>query len=275
LWSNINIRLLTILGETNIMKLHFQEFGSGRPIFLLHAFPLSNWMWDEQITPLINKDWRIILPDFPGFGKSLVEKEVSRMEDLATDLSDLFSELNIEQAVIGGLSMGGYAALNFARLFPEKVSALILADTSAAEDSKEKRESRFSLVEKVREKDVEILIDEMLPNVISAHTKNTNKELVADLENEFKKASKDGVIASLLGMAERKDHTEFLGQIDVPTLLIFGAEDKITNLDPAKTLNSKIENSTLITIPDAGHYSNLEQPDLFNKAIVDFLGKLN
>lgn len=257
------------------MKLHFQEFGSGNSIILLHAFPLSNWMWDEQITPIINKGWRVILPNFPGFGKSLVEKEVSRMEDLAANVSDLFSELNIKQSVIGGLSMGGYVALNFIRIFPEKVLALILADTSAAADSEEKRESRFSLVEKVREKGIEILIDEMLPNVISAYTKASNKELVATLESEFKKVSKNGVIASSLGMAERKDHTEFLSKIDVPTLLVFGEEDKVTNLDAAKTLNSEIDNSTLITIPNAGHYSNLEQPDLFNKAVIDFLGELN
>lgn len=256
------------------MRLNFRKYGSGNPIVLMHAFPLSSRMWNEQIASLTDKGYQVITPDFPGFGDTTVESEISWMEDLAEAVSDLLSELQIERAVIGGLSMGGYVALNFARKFPEKVSALLLADTSAAADSEEKRESRFKLVKKVKEKGVEILIDEMLPNVISEQTKSDNKELVESLENDFRKATENGVIAALLGMAERKDHTEFLKTITAPTLLIFGEDDKITDSEAAKTLNREIANSTLITLPNAGHYSNLEQPELFNNVFADFLKKL-
>lgn len=252
-------------------KLSFKEYGTGRPIVLLHAFPLSSSMWKPQIERLSSKNWRIITPDFPGFGDSLLNSDVSKIEDLAQAVADLLSALNIEKAIIGGLSMGGYVALNFARLFPEKVEALILADTSAAADTKEKRESRFELVEDIRKKGSEVLIEKMLPNLISDFTKENNPDLVKHLENTFKEVSADGAIAALFGMAERRDHVEFIKTIDKPTLLIFGENDKVTDLEAAKTLNANISSSELVVIPVVGHYSNLEQPQAFNDAIIDFL----
>lgn len=253
------------------MKFHYQEFGTGKAIVLLHAFPLSASMWKHQVSPLVVAGWRVILPDFPGFGKSLIDEKISRMEYLAIGVSNLLSDLKIDQIVIGGLSMGGYVALNFVRMFPGKASALILAGTNASADSEEKKASRFTLIEKVKKEGSKILIDGMLPNVVSDYSRINNTDLIKTLKNDFEKASEDGVSAALQGMAERKDHNDFLDAINIPTLLIFGEQDKITDLDSARLLKRKIKNSTLVTIPNAGHYSNLEQPELFNKTIIDFL----
>lgn len=254
-------------------KLYYEEYGTGRPIILLHAFPLSSSMWKAQAEFLSSKNWRVITPDFPGFGDSGIDSDVSRMEDLAQSVATLFSQLNIERAILGGLSMGGYVALNFVRMFADKVEALILADTNAAADTAEKRQSRIELVQGIKEKGSDALIDEMLPNLISNFAKKNNPDLVERLENVFKKANDRGVMAALLGMAERQDHVEKLKDIDKPTLLIFGEDDKITNLEAAMILKDNIPNAELITIPDVGHYSNLENPSAFNNAMADFLNR--
>lgn len=253
------------------MKLHFSEYGSGKPIVLLHAFPLSSRMWETQVEFLAQRGWRVILPDHPGFGHSMISADTTTIDAVAQSVAELLEDLNIEQSIVGGLSMGGYVALSFYRNFPEKVSALVLADTTAKNDSPQRRESRFQLIEKIEKFGSEVLIDEMLPKMISEHTKKSNAPLVEDIVNAMKEADEKGVSAALRGMAKREDFSGFLPSIKVPTLLIFGENDRITDIKEADFLHTKIEKSILSFVPDAGHLSNLENPEVFNESLLEFL----
>jgi len=253
------------------MKITFEEHGKGKPIVLLHAFPLSNKMWQPQIDALLAEKCRLILPDLRGFGESHNFSDINKMSEMAQDIAELLDMLDIKRAIIGGLSMGGYVAFNFIKNFPEKTAALVLCDTNSAGDSEETREARFDLIEQVETEGAQALIDETLPKLICENTKQNKKELVKELEEMFRDVNPQAAIAALRGMAQRKDNSDLLNQISMPTLLIFGKEDKVTNLSTAENLSNKIPNSKLVIIEDAGHYSNLEQPEIFNKALTDFI----
>jgi pimeloyl-ACP methyl ester carboxylesterase len=256
------------------MKIAFEEHGTGHPIVLIHAFPLSRRMWLEQIEPLTARGFRVILPDLFGFGETHVEPTATSLEDFARELNNLLDRLGIRKAIIGGLSMGGYVAFNFYRLFPEKIVALVLADTIAAADTEEKRAGRMALIEKIKEQGVGILIEEMLPNLVSEDTKARNPALIKRLEKEFSEVSPDGVIGALSAMAERKDHDYLLKDITVPAALIFGEHDGVTKLENGRRMTDEMPDAELFVIKKAGHYSNLEQPTDFNRALLEFLSKV-
>jgi 3-oxoadipate enol-lactonase len=190
---------------------------------------------------------------------------------LAKDVAELLETLKIERAIIGGLSMGGYVAFNLYRLFPEKFAGLLLFDTNSAADSEEKRESRFDLIDEIEKSGAQALIEGMLPNLICDWTKENNADLVEKLKAMFAETNPQAAIAALRGMAERRDHTDLLKKINVPTLLIFGEHDKIINLEIAEKMKSEIPGAALTKIKNAGHYSNLEQPEAFNDALVSFV----
>lgn len=255
------------------MKIAFEEYGQGKPIVLLHAFPLSRKMWKPQTDSLVSANCRVILPDFAGFGETSLTSDVSTMEDLANSVAELLDSLQIDKAIIGGLSMGGYVTLNLYRLHPEKFSAMILADTSSFADTDEKREGRFKLIKETESKGMQAIIDGMLPNLTADYTKSNNPQLIEQLEKDFLQTDPNGAIAALRGMAQRSDHTEMLKNVTVPTLLIFGEEDKVTNLEGAKKLESEIPDAQLVVIEKIGHYSNLEDSESFNKALIDFVDK--
>ncbi len=256
------------------MKLDFEEHGSGFPVLLLHAFPLSRKMWKPQIEAFTAENVRLVLPDLRGFGGSGLDANISRMEEMADDIAELLDRLDIKQAVIGGLSMGGYVTFNLYRLRPELFRAMIMCDTNSADDSQEKRENRFKLIENIIENGTQALIDNMLPHLTGSFTKANNKDLIAKLTRMFAETDPLAAIAALRGMAERSDHTYLLPEIDVPTLLVFGEEDELTDLKIAEGMHEKIRDSRLSVIKDAGHYSNLEQPEQFDQAVVSFLREI-
>lgn len=253
------------------MKIEFEEHGEGKPVVLLHAFPLNRKMWAPQIEAVKAEGCRLVLPDLRGFGESHNFSDINTMEDLARDVAELLDALKIERAIIGGLSMGGYVTFCLLKMFPEKVAALILCDTQSGADSDAKRESRFDLIEKIEKEGVAVLIEEMLPNLISENTKANKKDLIEEIEEMFRQVNPQAAIAALRGMAERKDNTDLIDTISVPTCLIVGNEDDAAFLTAAENISRKIPNAKLTKIQNAGHYSNLEQPDEFNKALVEFI----
>jgi 3-oxoadipate enol-lactonase len=253
------------------MNIPFEEYGEGKPVILLHAFPLSRKMWQPQIEALVEAGCRVITPDFRGFGENENFADIHTMEDLAGDIAELLDELEIEKAIIGGLSMGGYVLFNLYKKHPEKFAALILADTNCGADLGEKRSARFELVAKIEADGAQALVENVLPNLISDFTKQHDSALVENLESEFSEVNPQAAIAALRGMAQREDHCDLLESISVPTLLIFGEHDKVTNLETGEKMHRAIKNSRLIKIENAGHYTNLEQPAQFNRALAEFV----
>lgn len=257
------------------MKIKFEQHGEGFPVVLLHAFPLSRKMWSPQINPVTEAGFRLILPDLRGFGESNNFADINTMEDMANDIAELLEDLQIEQAVIGGLSMGGYVTFNLFRLRPEIFRGLILCDTNCAADTVENRQNRFKLIENIEETGSEALIENMLPKLYGEFTGKNNQNLVAELKRMFAEANQQAAIAALRGMAERADLCSLLPEIKIPAVFIFGAEDKLINVEIAENMHKKVSGSQLFVIEKAGHYSNLEQPEQFNQALISFLNQID
>jgi 3-oxoadipate enol-lactonase len=249
----------------------FEEHGTGKPVVLLHAFPFSRNMWAGNVQALVSAGARVITPDLRGFGDYESFADINLMEDMAQDVAELVDKLKIERAVIGGISMGGYVTLALYKQIPEKFAAILLFDTTSAADTDERRQGRFDLIEKINSEGSQALVEYMLPKLTGDFTKANATELVKDLEQRVMRTNPKAAIAALRGMAERPDSTGILAGIDVPACLIFGEQDKITNLEAAAMLKDNIKTSELTVIENSGHLSNMEQAEQFNSAAANFI----
>lgn len=249
----------------------FEEHGTGKPVILLHAFPFSRSMWGGNIEALVSAGARVITPDFRGFGEYESFADINLMEDMALDVAELIEKLKIERAIIGGLSMGGYVTLALYKQIPEKFVAILLFDTTSVADNEERRQGRFDLIEEIKGGGSKALVENMLPKLTGDFTKENNPELVRDLEQRVMRTNPKAAIAALRGMAERPDSTPMLAGIDIPACLIFGEQDKVTNLEAAAMMQDALRNSELTVIENSGHLSNFEQPGEFNSAAANFI----
>lgn len=254
----------------NDINLAYTDVGTGPPIVLIHGYPFNRSLWTEQ-TEALNSKYRVVAPDLRGFGESDSSEGTATMARMAEDVAALMDALAIEQAVIGGLSMGGYVALAFARMFPARVKALVLADTRAQADSEEGKQTRHQQAEKALSEGMAGIADAMLPKLLTPETVSKRPELVKRVRDMMLKTKPDGAAAALLGMAERDDQTEFISSIRVPALILVGREDAITPVADSEKMQSRIEGSRLVVIENAGHVSNLEQTEQFNDALLGFL----
>ena len=254
----------------NDINLAYTEAGSGPPIVLIHGYPFNRSLWTEQAEALRSK-YRVVTPDLRGFGESDSSAGPATMTRMAEDVATLMDELGIDQAVIGGLSMGGYVALAFARMFPARLKALVLADTRAQADTEEGKQTRFQQAEKATSEGMAGIADAMLPKLLTPETVSKRPELVKRVRDMMLKTKPEGAAGALLGMAERDDQTEFISSILVPTLILVGREDAITPVADSEKMQSRIEGSRLVVIENAGHVSNLEQTEQFNDALLGFL----
>jgi 3-oxoadipate enol-lactonase len=246
-----------------------------RTYVLLHAFPLGANMWEPQIRA-IPDGWRMITPDLRGFGGSTEVDSVSALSiaDYADDVADLLAELKVERAVIGGLSMGGYAVFALLQSRPEIIDALILADTRAVADSPEARANRRSMLALVDREGPQGVAKEMMPKLLGNTTRETNQTAEATVRRLIKQQSPVAIRGAIDRMMHRPDSTPLLASISVPTLVIVGEEDTLTPVAESERMAAAIKGAKLVKIPAAGHLSNLEQPDAFNHALSAFLASL-
>ena len=239
-------------------------------LLLLHAFPLSASMWQSQIEAFGKTGFTVIAPNAYGIEGS-VEKENWNFTEYAHELSILLESLKIEKATIAGLSMGGYQAFEFYRLYPEKTASLVLCDTRAESDAPEARSTREAFIHAVETGGAEEAIRRMIPNYFTAATYTTRQELVAQAENIIRQQPARVITAAMRAIMMRSDASSILSSIHCPVLVLNGAEDKLTTPETARSISSRISGSQLHLIADAGHISNMEQPENFNRALLDHL----
>ena len=257
----------------NHLNLEYREQGSGEPVIFIHAFPLNQTMWDEQVAALSHR-CRTITLDLRGFGGSEVADGPSMMEQMAADVRGLMAALEIERATLVGLSMGGYVSLAFYREYPDALRALVLADTRASADTHAARERRLQSAEKAERQGAAAIADDMTPLLLGHTTQQTRPDIAARVRAMIEGNSPEGIAAAQRGMAARRDSTYILAAIDFPTLIVVGAEDGLTPVAEAEALRDGIRGGRLQIIEGAGHLSNLERPHEFNAALIEFVDSL-
>ncbi len=251
----------------------YQDTCDQQVLLLIHGFPLDSAMWELQLQDLADVA-RVIAPDLRGHGRSDSVPGPYSMELFSKDIAGLLDYLNIDQpVVVCGLSMGGYIALDFYRRYPERVAGLILTATRAGADSDEGKAGRSKSVATVEAEGTEPIIAGMLPKLMAPDSYEDD-ELVDFVKEIMEGTSVEGMIGALQAMRDRPDSTSTLGKIAVPTLIIHGENDQLIPVAEAEAMYRAIEEAEMVVIENAGHLPNLEQPDVFNDAVVDFLEEL-
>jgi pimeloyl-ACP methyl ester carboxylesterase len=223
-------------------------------LVLLHAFPLDSRMWREQ------KIFNPITPEVLGIGS---------LDDAADHVVRLLDQRGIERAVIGGLSRGGYIALAFARRHADRMSALILCDTRADVDDDETRRGRYQMAERIEREGIGFVPEIMLPRLLGDTTFRERAELVEEVRQWILDQDPGAVAAATTRMAERADSRSLLSSISVPVLAIAGQQDSAH--EATRAIAEGVRDGRFVSIPRAGHLSNLEQPEAFNHALRQFL----
>jgi 3-oxoadipate enol-lactonase len=242
-------------------------------IIFIHGFPLNKSMWNNQVEAL-KHNYRVIAYDIRGHGNTDLGAIDFSIDLFVDDLLSFMDALKIEKTIICGLSMGGYIALNAIENHSDRFTALILSDTNCTADSPEAIEKRMKTIENIKENGLEILANELLPNLFAPESFKTNLEEIAAVKAMIVTTSKQSLYNSLHALANRNETCIKLSGIKVPVLILVGEEDKITPIEAARAMNVKIRDSNLQIIPHSGHLSNMENPYEFNIQLKKFVDKI-
>jgi len=243
-------------------------------IILIHGFPFNKSMWNKQVEMLI-ENFRVIAYDIRGFGNSGAGLVDFSIELFADDLIGLMDALKIEKAMLCGLSMGGYIALNAIENFPKRFNALVLCDTTCMADTPEGIQKRMLAVDNITKYGIEPYANETIKNLFAPESFVTSKEKIAAIKEMIMKTSAQSLSGTLIALSKRKETCTKLAEIMVPVLIVVGKEDKITPPEAALLMQKKIKGSILSIIEHAGHLSNIENSFDFNNQLLKFVSSIH
>src|SRR5215211_5509491 len=220
--------------------------GAGTPLVLLHAFPLDGRMWAPQVEALAGT-YQVIVPDLRGFGAARDQAvEEAGMALLADDVAR----------------------------HPDRVSGLILLDTKATADGDQAREDRLRMADRVLAEGNDFVPEAMLPKLLGETTREHRPEVVEKVAALIREQAPEAIAGAQRGMAARPATTDLLASIGVPTLVVTGEEDAVTGPEIGRELAAAIPGARFLLVEEAGHLVNLEQPEIVNEALLDFLAPL-
>lgn len=252
---------------------YYEESGEGVPILLIHGHPFDCTMWHPQLEAGL-AGFRLIAPDLRNFGKTTSPNPAADFATYGRDVIALADGLGLAKFYVAGLSMGGQIALEVAVAAPDRLIGLILCDTFAELDTREKKSGRLALADRLDAEGMAMYAEEVLPKMLCAGTIERNPKLAAELVAMMKRAPAAGASAALRARAGRRDYLPLLPTLKVPTLIVVGIHDQFTPVSDAELMHQSIPESTLLVFADAGHITNMEQPPMFNRALAEFLGKV-
>jgi pimeloyl-ACP methyl ester carboxylesterase len=247
-------------------QISYSDTGKGTAVVLLHGFLENKTMWDVYVTELSKKN-RIITIDLLGHGETESLGYIQTMEENADVVHEVLAKLRIRKAILVGHSMGGYVALAFAELYPEKMKGLVLLNSTSKEDSSERKKNRDRAIKAVK-KDYETFIRLSIANLFSEDNREILSNEIEGVKIQAIKTPLQGIVASLEGMKVRKDREFLLHTTTYPKLLILGKKDPVLNygenLEQIK--NTDVE---LVTFAD-GHMSSIENQVELITVLADF-----
>lgn len=251
-----------------------EEGDGGDVLVLVHGHPFDRSMWRPQIETFAGPGRRVIAADLRGYGGSTVIPGTTTLTTFAWDIAALLDRLGVDRVVLGGLSMGGQIVLEFYRLFPERVRALVLADTFAAAETQAGKTARNAMADRLLREGMGPYADEVLTKMVTPHNAGTLPAMAGHVRDMMRGAPPEGAAAALRGRAERPDYVGMLGRVVVPTLVVVGSEDVYTPVADARVMSEGIPGATLAVVEGAGHLPNLERQAEFDAALGAFLDSL-
>jgi pimeloyl-ACP methyl ester carboxylesterase len=257
-------------------SLRYLESGSGRPLLLLHALPLSADMWLPQLHR-VPRGWRFIAPDLRGFrGAGPAFEDVGldalTIDDYADDVLALMTHLEVPNAAVAGVSMGGYVAFGMLRRAAARVSALVLSNTRATADSDEARAGRDKMIDLALREGAPGVAEAMIGKLLGETTKRDQPDLIEALHRMIVMNSTEGLVAAFRALKTRPDSTPLLSHIACPVTVIASDEDVIIPAAESEAMHRAIAGSKFSVLHRVGHLSNLEAPAAWNQALAAALG---
>lgn len=256
--------------SVNGLALNYEDRGSGLPVLLLHGFPLSSGSFRPQLEVLSARH-RIVAPDHRGFGRTPASSGPLTMEGIARDALGLLDFLKIDRAVVGGVSMGGYAAMALLREDAGRVAGLLLIDTQPGADDEATRAGREETAKAVEARGMDVLLERMMPRLLAP---DARPEVRAEVTRLIREGSPAGAAAAARGMGLRADSKDVLARFAGPALVVVGEQDPITPPEKARAMAALISGAELVVIPGAGHLPNQEKPEEFHAAVEPFLSRI-
>lgn len=240
---------------------------AGRPwVVMVHGFPFTRATWSVQAAALAG-EFRVLTWDLRGLGESGLGPVPQPLEAYVDDLLGLMDALDIQQAGLVGLSMGGYIALRAVQRVPGRFRALALCDTRSDPDSDEGKLGRAAAIKTLHAGGLETFVTAMLPKLLHQPESTAGRELLALMRSNHAA----GMTNALAAMQGRTDITPALASFALPTLVMVGREDTLTPPALSESMAAKIPGARLVMLDNAGHVSNLEAPAAFNAALLAFL----
>jgi pimeloyl-ACP methyl ester carboxylesterase len=249
------------------------ERGTGRSVVFLHGYPLNHAMWGPQLDA-VSQDHRVILLDMPGYGLAAEEPVPNTLRDFSEKVFLTLEAKTLIDVVLVGHSFGGYVALQLCRDHPELLGGLVLTNTRSKPDTPEAREKRLATIHRLERAGETLDVEATARSLVAPETWNAGGPLVERVRSLVREAKPTAIRGALNAMATRPDLTPVLATIDVPTLVVWGEQDQLIPPAETQSLLGPLRRKVGVGIPGAGHLPSLETPDLFNRTIDDFLGRI-
>jgi pimeloyl-ACP methyl ester carboxylesterase len=256
----------------NDLSVYLDGDQNSKSIIFVHGFPFDHYMWDNQIRDFRDNHYCITY-DIRGLGSSPADNGQFTLEMFVDDLEEIINQLKLVKPVLCGLSMGGYISLRAVERMQEKFSAIILCDTKSGSDNDEAKLKRAAGIKQINSGSFDSFIDTFVRNCFGDTFVKERKNVYDEVVKKSKNNNPVGVKGCLLAMAGRTDTTRFLNKITLPTLIISGAEDKLTPPEVMKQMADQIRNSKFVLVEEAGHMTPIENPQAVSEAIKNFLSQ--
>lgn len=242
------------------------------PVVLLHAFPVDNRLWSDTAELLRVQGIEPIVPNLRGFGANGDSlPETPNLDVLADDVVALIESTGHSAAVVTGVSMGGYVAMNIARRYPQRVAGLALVDTKAGQDPEAGIVGRREFADRVEREGSDWVADAMIPNLISEATAAKHPDVEQRVREQIDDCPPATISWIQRAMAERPDSFEVLDQFSGPVLVIVGAEDLLSPPAEAVAMAHAAQQATLVEISEVGHLTPIESPNVVAIALTEWL----
>ncbi|MGW4563323.1 alpha/beta fold hydrolase [Streptomyces sp. NPDC004561] len=241
------------------------------PLVLVHGHPFDRTMWDPQLARFC-ADRRVIVPDLRGYGASPVTPGTVPLSRHAQDLAELLDGLGVDTFVLAGLSMGGQIAMECYDRLGDRIRGLVLADTFPDPETPEGRRGRRATAGRLLAEGMRGYADEVLERMVAPYAR---PEVKAHVHRMMTATAPEGAAAALRGRAERPDYRDLLTRVTVPALVVVGADDTYTPVADAEAMHAALPDSALHVIEGAAHLPNLERPEEFDRALGDFLARVD
>jgi pimeloyl-ACP methyl ester carboxylesterase len=247
----------------------FSDTGKGRVVVLLHGFLGSHEIWDTTLKNL-SKSYRVVAIDLPGHGETDCFGYIHTMELVAKCVKTVMDNLRLKKYVIVGHSMGGYAALAFADMFPDNLRGICMFHSSSYADTEEKKRDRKRSI-KVVKANHKIYTTEVVKNLFAAKNAKYLKDEIAFAQKIAARVSKQSIIASLEGMIDRPNRDIILGMVHYPVMMVIGELDNVLPHEQLLEQSELIHNKSILFLEHDGHMGFLESPRISNLALRKFL----